>query len=357
MNLKNLKDKYAKLLAAFKDAGIMLTESQQSDIDGFIKDIESTITESQAIAIQATANVLEKEFEEEYKPVIESIITNTAEHNDLVSKIESFSSREIDRHVIAEALDSYLDSRLEKALPTQALVDYDRLQTLQSLVESDKEVMKASSAKIVTLTEALEANKEALVEAQTEIKALTDVVQSNKEVLTESAKEIEHLSKLLSESKEQAEAAETKLAIIEGQKYLEQHTKDLPVFESRQLMKKLSGLTESEIKAKFASTLKHIRESIIGASHTCLEADINRIIEGVDELPEADAASNEKICDKTADGSRCEPSSDPENKTDDDNIEDGIILDESEKINPGLMKAWIAGACSIAPIDNLAGAK
>lgn len=354
MNLTNLKDKYGKLLEAFKSAGVELTESQRASMDGFLNDLESTINESQAIAIQATANVVKRELESEYKTVVESIIKNTNKNVELASKINGYTlDKSIDHAKLAEALDSYLDKRLDAILPEKTIIDYDRLQTLQSLVESNKETLKEAYSRIDVLTETLEQNKSVLKLAESRIEDLTSVASSNLDILKESATEIQSLQTKLTESEEKAQTATHKLDVMLGQQFLEKQIKDLPGFEAKQLKKKLSGLTESEIKAKFSSTLHAIRENMTEEATTCLEADINRIINGED--------AEKPTCDKTD----CDPklesdgddSANDNPESIDEEIDDGITLDESELINPALMKAWIANARSIVPIDNLAGAK
>jgi len=87
MGLKSLRNNYSKLLTAFRETGITLTESQKTDLDTFMLSLDKTIDEVKQSTIKATRKVVEAKQGEEYRKVFESILKHQAEHNAIASMI------------------------------------------------------------------------------------------------------------------------------------------------------------------------------------------------------------------------------------------------------------------------------
>ena len=140
MSLKSIKKNYIKLLEAFSEAGVTLNESQKETMDNFVSDFEETLKEK------------EKEVEErvssEYKEVVENILNHQKEHAELTGKIQDKVSSEKESQKIAEAVDSYLSKYVEEILPNKTIVDYARMEKLERIQESLKEMLVISEANI-----------------------------------------------------------------------------------------------------------------------------------------------------------------------------------------------------------------
>ena len=115
MSLKHLRENYARLLNAFKDAGVSLTESQKKDIDGFMLALESSIQQTKESAIKTTRKVVERQMEKEYKSVFESILQHVVEHDALAGKIQRRVNKINESKKLAKDVDNYL-AALRKAL-------------------------------------------------------------------------------------------------------------------------------------------------------------------------------------------------------------------------------------------------
>ena len=127
MSLKNIRENYTRLLTAFKDAGVKLTESQKKDLDSFILALEGKMNQTKLSTIKATTKVVENKLEKEYRKVFESIMAHQREHDELAGKIQNKITKINESKKIAHAVDGYLDTVLEEALPKRAIVDYDKI--------------------------------------------------------------------------------------------------------------------------------------------------------------------------------------------------------------------------------------
>ena len=334
MSLKHVRENYSRLLAAFKDAGVKLTESQKKDMDGFILALESSMESTKQATIKATRKVVEAKLAKEYQKVVESILAHQQEHNVLAGKIQSKIVKINESKKLAHAVDGYLDSVLNESLPKKKIVDYDRLNKLESVFESLKDTLLVNDASVEEkrkeLTESFEADR----------KALDSKVAS--------------LTKKLNESI----ARERKLtAVVESKKakdLLEKKTKDLPLFEAQQVKRRLANATCEEIEKNYKKLLESVREEMKEAcseEQKTLEEEINDII--AKECDAGDKASDkspkkapvEEDEEKKADNVEDDGSSD-----DEEDDEDDVELDESEKIPSALMKRWMATALKGNPI-------
>lgn len=331
MSLKHLRENYARLLNAFKDAGINLTESQKKDIDGFMVALESTMEQTKASTIKATRKVVEREMEKEYKKVFESILTHKAEHDELAGKIQRRVNKINESKKIAKDVDNYLDVVLKESLPNNTIVDTIRLKKLESIFESLKDTLLVNDASI-------EAKRQ----------ELTESFENDRKDLEKKVADLEkRLNKSITNEKKLTRVIESKKA----KDLLEKKTKDLPLFESNQIKKRLANATCEEIEKNFKPLLESVREEMADAckeEEKTLEEEIADIIakEG------CDTSSNKKDVAKVPVQEKKDEDADEDDdaKSDDEDEGDDVELDESEMIPSYLMKAWIARSSEIKPI-------
>lgn len=342
MSLKNIRENYARLLTSFKEVGVKLTESQKKDIDNIILALESQTENTKRIAIDTTRRIVERELGKEYRTVLESILCNMQKHSIICGKIQNKISSINESKKIANSVDRYLDVVLKEALPKKDIVDYHRLNKLESVFESLKDIMLINDSSV-------EAKRKELTESfENENKDLKDEIAKLKSKLNESISREKNLV-AINES-------------IKAKNLLVKKTKDLPLFESQQIRRRFANATCEEIEKNFKKVLECVREDMKNASipsEKSLEEEINNII--------ANESSKEKTRIKDAD-KEIKESDDEETKTngdsendsdntqnesetlDDDDVNDDIQLSESEKIPSGIMKLWISKVSSINPI-------
>lgn len=141
MSLKSIRESYSKLLTTFNDAGIKLTENQKSDVDSFVLAIESSMSKQRESAIRKTKKAVEEKLEREFKAVFESIMKNVAQHNNLASKIQDMTNKLNESKSLSTKVDKYLTRCVESVLPKKMIVDYDKMQRLEAIQESLKDIL------------------------------------------------------------------------------------------------------------------------------------------------------------------------------------------------------------------------
>lgn len=332
MNLTSIRENYGKLLTAFNDAGIKLSESQKADLDTFMVALETKIENTKQTAIKATKKIVEKKLGEEYRKVFESILKHQQENAELVGKIQRRITMINESKKMAGKVDAYLDSYLDKVIPDSEIVNYDRLNKLERLVESMKETL------IVTDDDIEAKSKELDQKYIAESKKLNDKISS--------------LEKQLNEAMSKELALKKEISVSKAKDFITRKTKDLPLFEAKQVQKRLAGATLDEAKANYSKILESVREEMEESAkleEKDLEEEINNIIESSEET--SDKA--DKVDEAKKEDSETETVT--ENKAESDEEDDEVKLDESEKIDASLMKAWIDRFNSITPFDNIAG--
>ena len=328
MSLKHIRENYARLLNAFKDAGVKLSESQKKDIDGFVLALESSIEQTKAATVKATQKVVEKKLAAEYRTVVESILKHQQEHAEIAGKIQNKITKINESSKLAHAVDGYLDVVLKESLPKEKIVDYDRLNKLESVFESLKDTLLVNDATVEAkrkeLTESFEASR----------KELEDKAASLEKRLNESIARERKMKAL-------AEAAKAK-------DLLEKKTKELPLFEAQQIKRRLATATCEEIEKNYKKVLESVREEMKEAckeEEKTLEEEINDII-----AKECDAGSSEEKPGKKDVPAPKPVEEDEEEDKDDEEEDDDVELDESEQIPSTLMKQWISKVSFANPI-------
>lgn len=157
MSLKSIRESYSKFISALENAGVKINESQKADLDSFILAIESKMQKQKELAIKSTKKIVTEHLEAEYKKIFESIMQHQSENVELAGKIQSKITALKESKKIARKVNDYLDMYVESVLPKKTIVDYDRMQHLEKLHESLKDLLvvdeDAVKAKEAALTE------------------------------------------------------------------------------------------------------------------------------------------------------------------------------------------------------------
>ena len=326
MSLKSIRTSYSKFLNVLNDAGVKLNESQKADLDSFILAIESKMAKQKETAIKATKKIVTEHLEAEYKKVFESIMKHQAENAELASKVQEKITMFKESKKIARKVNNYLDMYVESVLPKKTIVDYDRMQKLEKIHESLKDMLVADEdavqAKKAELTESFNKDKKALE--------------------TQLAK----LQVKLNESMEKNLKLNRKIDSFKAMELLESKTKDLPDFEARQVKKRLAESTTTEIEKNFNKVLESVKDEMKvdeKEEEASIEEEVKDIIEAEEDVKENDMLKGRKHNGHIDEGEDNEVDED-EDKDDKqvDEAEDDVKLDESEVIDEDLMKLWCA---------------
>lgn len=334
MSLKSIRQSYSKFLTVLTDAGVKLNESQKADLDSFIMAIESKMAKQKQTAIKATKKIVTEHLESQYKKVFESILKHQAENAELASKIQNKVTQIKESRKIAEKVDGYLDMYVESVLPKKTIVDYDRMQKLEKIHESLKDML-------VVNEDAVEAKQKALKESFAKDKGKLET-------------EIAKLQVKLNESMEKTMKLNKKIDQFKALELLESKTKDLPSYEARQIKKRLAKASTTEIEAKFERILESVKDEMAKVDEeeeTTIEEEVKDII----ECDDADVKENDMLkgrkhnahIDETED----EDDKEVKNESEEDDVyetrevvkfdeNDEVVLDESDVIDSHNMKLW-----------------
>jgi len=165
----------------------------------------------------------------------------------------------------------------------------------------------------------------------------------------ESAKKELSLNKLVEEDK--------------ARRLLDEKCKDLPLFEARQIQKRLAKANCATIEKKFKVILESIREEMEdekAEDEKSLEDEISGIITAEDSEEEnsdkAQAADDKTKSDEKEDEVK-ESDGDDDDTSDEEKVEeadgendDDVEIPDSEKIDESFMTAWIQRAGRITPL-------
>ena len=328
MSLKSIRTSYSKFLNVLNDAGVKLNESQKADLDSFILAIESKMAKQKETAIKATKKIVTEHLEAEYKKVFESIMKHQAENAELASKVQEKITMLKESKKIARKVNEYLDMYVESVLPKKTIVDYDRMQKLEKIHESLKDMLVADEdavqAKKAELTESFNKDKKALE--------------------TQLAK----LQVKLNESMEKNLKLNRKIDSFKAMELLESKTKDLPDFEARQVKKRLAESTTTEIEKNFDKVLESVKDEMKvdeKEEEASIEEEVKDIIEAEEDVKENDMLKGRKHNGHVDEGEDDEvDEADDKDDKQVDEAEDDVKLDESEVIDEDLMKLWCAQA-------------
>ena len=342
MSLKSIRESYSKFLTALNDAGVKLDESQKGNLDSFIIAIESKMTKQKEAAVKATKKIVTEHLEKEYKKVFESIMSHMQENSELAAKVQEKISTIKESKKIADKVSNYLDLYVESVLPKKTILDYDRMQKLESLHESLKDLL-------VVNEDAVESKKAALQESFNKDKKALET-------------EIAKLQVKLNESMAKTQKLNKKIDSFKAMELLESKTKDLPDYEARQMKKRLAEASTVEIEKTFSKVLESVKEEMKEAEleeETSIEEEVKDIIEcDGEDVKENDILKNRKHnahVDEAEDvkendllkGRTHNAHVDEAEDKEVDEAEDDVELDESYVIDSNLMKWFCDKAATI----------
>lgn len=326
MSLKNIRQNYSKLLSAFEKSGIKITESQKADLDTFIVALGSQMTLQKEKTVKATRKVVAEQLEKEYRKVVESVIKNQTKNTIWAAKIQNKIASINEAKKLACSVNDYLDLYVESVLPTQTVVDYDKMQKLENVFESLKSTLlvndEAVERKQVELSESFSKNKKNL---ETKVALLQ--------------------AKLNESMKKELSLVKT-LKVAKGKELLESKVKDLPILEARQIKKRLDGCTPDEITSKFKRVFESVKREIddeTNSEETTLESEISKIIQDkpTDKPRPITASAKPKMPVPVPEGEDEDILAKTKDEIAEDD-EDDIELSDEEKIDESLMSRWIS---------------
>lgn len=317
MSLKSIKKNYTTLLKAFSEAGVKLNESQKDSLDNFVMDLEKTLNEQRDQTILATKKVVEEKLEKEYKEVIESIIKHQKEHSELAGKVQDKVNVINESNKIADAVDSFLGEYVEEILPKKALVDYEKMQKLEKIQESLKEMFLVSDVEIEKKTVALKESLE---------------------------KEAQELKDKLTATEDKVAKQEEELSSLKAEKFVQEKIKDLPDVEAEKVMKKTEGMGLKEVTEKYETILESVQQEIAEEKVIKDEGEKN-LEEAITEILEKknSEASDKEISDKDVESTETNPEAIGDEVIDTEEEIDSVVVTESQ------MQSWIETLNRITP--------
>lgn len=339
MSLKSIRESYSKLLTVFNDAGVKLTEAQKADLDTFVLALESTMSKQRQEAIRKTKLAVEAKLDREYSAEFKKVMESMAENQKLAAKIQNKITSLNESKKISSKVNDFLDLYVESVLPKKTIVDYDRMQKLERIHESLKDVLLVNDDSV--------AEKKAQLE------------ESFKHEKSKCETEVAKMQVKLNESMAKTQQLKKKIDQLKALELLESKTKDLPTFEARAVKKRLAEATAPEIEKKFNKVLESVQAEAKRAeeeAETTLESEIDKIVDSdEDQLKEAEEADeNGKLKEddilkgRVHNGHLAEAEEDFETMEEVDLDANGdVTLNESEVIDPDLMKMWCAQSIEV----------
>ena len=320
MNLKSLRESYNKLLDSFKEMGVTLNESQQENVDNFMLQLESKLKDVRDVAIKTTKKMVTEKLDAEYKELFESILKHMNENAEVSSKIQNKINEMKVVEELSESVNGFLDEHVEEILPKKDIVDYERMQKLEQIHESLKNMLG------VEIMNVEGGNKE--------------LVENLEKEKTEYSKKIEDLQKKLDESVKENKKVSKNLDNLKAQVLLESKIKNLPEREAKLIKESFKGASSSEINMKFKTVLESVRESVEDQAQVPSKEDEQKnledaILEVLNKDQSSDVNTNN---DGTEDADVVNTMSETKDRQD--------ILDESwndvDAISEDDMKYWIS---------------
>ena len=221
---------------------------------------------------------------------------------------------------LSESVNGFLDEHVEEILPKKDIVDYERMQKLEQIHESLKNMLGVEIMNV-------EGGKKELVENLEKEKA-------------DYSKKIEELQKKLDESVKENKKVSKNLDSLKAQVLLESKIKNLPEREAKLIKESFKGASSSEINMKFKTVLESVRESVEDQAQIPSKEDEQKnledaILEVLNKDQSSDVNTNN---DDTEDADVVNTMSETKDRQD--------ILDESwndvDAISEDDMKYWIS---------------
>ena len=320
-NLKTIRENYGKLLRAFETAGVTLNESQKADLDTFMLALESNIADKTKATVLATKKLVTEKLEKQYKITFEKLLNHLFENQELAAKIQKKVTKINESKKIAHKVNDYLNLYVESVLPKKAIIDCDKMQKLEALVESMKDLL-------VVNDDSVEAKKAELTES---------FANEKKNYETQIAK----LRVKLDESMAKTQKLHSKIEKFKAIELLESKTKDLPSREARQIKQMLSESTTEEIEHKFDKALASVQNELAKAEEdrsSALESEIDKIIKDDEAVKEDDLLKGRH---HNAHVDEDDEETDVNGSEEEVEESDTEEADEDDKIDESLMALWV----------------
>ena len=285
--------------------------------------LESKLKDVRDVAIKTTKKMVTEKLDAEYKELFESILKHMNENAEVSSKIQNKINEMKVVEELSESVNGFLDEHVEEILPKKDIVDYERMQKLEQIHESLKNMLGVEIMNIEG------GNKE--------------LVENLEKEKTEYSKKIEDLQKKLDESVKENKKVSKNLDSLKAQVLLESKIKNLPEREAKLIKESFKGASSSEINMKFKTVLESGRESVEDQSQIQsnedeqknLEDAILEVLNKDNENSSSDVNTNN---DGTEDADVVNTMSETKDRQD--------ILDESwndvDAISEDDMKYWIS---------------
>lgn len=204
--------------------------------------LESKLKDVRDVAIKTTKKMVTEKLDAEYKELFESILKHMNENAEVSSKIQNKINEMKVVEELSESVNGFLDEHVEEILPKKDIVDYERMQKLEQIHESLKNMLGVEIMNV-------EGGNKELVENLEKEKA-------------EYSKKIEDLQKKLDESVKENKKVSKNLDSLKAQVLLESKIKNLPEREAKLIKESFKGASSSEINMKFKTVLESVRESV-----------------------------------------------------------------------------------------------
>lgn len=263
-----------------------------------------------------------EKLDAEYKELFESILKHMNENAEVSSKIQNKVNEMKVVEELSESVNGFLDEHVEEILPKKDIVDYERMEKLEQIHESLKNMLGVEIMNV-------EGGKKELVEGFEKEKA-------------DYSKKIEDLQKKLDESLKENKKVSKNLDNLKAQVLLESKTKNLPDREAKLIKESFKGASSSEINMKFKTVLESVRESVEDQAQVPSKEDEQKNLEdAILEVLNKDnenSSSDVNTNDDTEDEGVVDAMSEAEDRQN--------ILDESltdvDTISEDYMKYWIS---------------
>ena len=282
--------------------------------------LESKLKDVRDVAIKTTKKMVTEKLDAEYKELFESILKHMNENAEVSSKIQNKINEMKVVEELSESVNGFLDEHVEEILPKKDIVDYERMQKLEQIHESLKNMLGVEIMNV-------EGGNKELVEGFEKEKA-------------DYSKKIEDLQKKLDESVKENKKVSKNLDSLKAQVLLESKTKNLPEREAKLIKESFKGASSSEINMKFKTVLESVRESVEDQAQIPSKEDEQKnledaILEVLNKDQSSDVNTNN---DDTEDADVVDAMSETKDRQD--------ILDESwndvDAISEDDMKYWIS---------------
>ena len=282
--------------------------------------LESKLKDVRDVAIKTTKKMVTEKLDAEYKELFESILKHMNENAEVSSKIQNKINEMKVVEELSESVNGFLDEHVEEILPKKDIVDYERMQKLEQIHESLKNMLG------VEIMNVEGGNKE--------------LIEGFEKEKTEYSKKIEDLQKKLDESVKENKKVSKNLDSLKAQVLLESKIKNLPEREANLIKESFKGASSSEINMKFKTVLESVRESVEDQAQVPSKEDEQKnledaILEVLNKDQSSDVNTNN---DDTEDADVDNTMSETKDRQD--------ILDESwndvDAISEDDMKYWIS---------------